>query len=58
MRVKHFTFIWYLSKSRNNKLGIDRDPLKLIRYTEGECQPWFLTNALTTDVIPPQVLRL
>ena len=35
--------IWYLWKVRNNKIfiGIDRDPLELIRYVEGECQAWF-----------------
>ena len=32
--------IWYRWKARNDKVfrGIDRDPLELIRFTEGESQ--------------------
>ena len=38
--------IWYLYKTKNAKLfrGIDRDPLELIRYVDGECQAWFTAN--------------
>jgi len=38
--------IWYIWKAQNDKLfrGIDRDPLELVRYAEGECQGWFNAN--------------
>ena len=47
--------IWYIWKARNDKLfrGIDRDPLELVRYEEGECQAWY--NARDTVPIPPHV---
>ena len=44
MDKDHYPWIiWYLWKVRNDKLfiGIDRDPLELIRYVQGECQAWF-----------------
>ena len=62
MDKDHYPWIiWYLWKVRNDKLfiGIDRDPLELIRYVQGECQAWFSANTLTTylhleHVIPPK----
>ncbi|KAF8100785.1 hypothetical protein N665_0217s0012 [Sinapis alba] len=38
--------IWYIWKARNDKLfkGIDRDPLKLVRFAETECKAWFDAN--------------
>ena len=34
-----------------NSLGIYRDPLELVRYTESECQTWFNAN----EMVPPIV---
>lgn len=32
--------------------GIDRDPMKLVRYAESECHAWFNVN----DLVPPILL--
>ena len=47
--------IWYIWKTRNDKLfrRIDRDPLELVRYAESECQAWY--NARDTVPVPPHV---
>ncbi|KAF2553995.1 hypothetical protein F2Q68_00035655 [Brassica cretica] len=58
--------IWYIWKARNDKLfrGIDRDPLKLVRYAENECQAWFDANEMVPSPQQehssdqPQVLSL
>lgn len=43
--------IWYRWKARNDKVfrGIDRDPLELIRFTEGESQAQF---AKKNEIVP------
>ncbi|XP_018511975.2 uncharacterized protein LOC103853843 [Brassica rapa] len=58
--------IWYIWEAKNDKLfrGIDRNPLELVRYAEGECQAWYnardtvpnLPNAQTNE--ETQILRL
>ena len=41
-RDSYLWIIWYTWKARNDKLfiGIDRDPLELVKYAESECQAW------------------
>ena len=54
-RDSYTWIIWYIWKTRNDKLfrGIDRDPLELVRYAESEYQTWY--NAKDSIPIPPQV---
>ncbi|KAL0667900.1 hypothetical protein Bca4012_030604 [Brassica carinata] len=45
----------------HTNIGIDGDPLELVRYAEGECQAWFTANRpedglTTTPIIASQGL--
>ena len=45
--------IWCILKARNDKLfrGIDKYPMKLVRYAESECQAWFNANEMVPHVL-------
>lgn len=58
--------IWSLWKGRKDKLfrGVNKDPLELIRYVEGQCHAWLLANATistvakTSNIVNSQVVCL
>ena len=51
--------IWYIWKAKNDKLfiGIDSDPLEMIRHAKSECYAWFEANRNQEEPTETQTLE-